>query len=148
MHCEQKSLTDAYFEELQKSITREKAMGPPKQIVPRDIVPSKVAIAPCTLAVAEGDLKKRAGRSNLMDADTLRSTIPMKMPVRGVNRSTYSVRVCCFSHKPSVFQRKREGSPKRKVFGSIVDCINLACHCVLCSQLDPWKIFPSKRIVV
>lgn len=92
MHCEQKSLTDPYFEELQKSIMKEKSMGAPKHAVRREVLPSKAREAPCTLASAEGDLKKRAGTSKLLEADTLKSTIPMKMPVRGVNRSTYNVR--------------------------------------------------------
>lgn len=103
-------MTDAYFEELQKSITKEKTMGPPKQIVARNVLPSKVAMAPCTLATAEGDLKKRAGKSSLLDADTLKSTIPMKMPVTGVNRSTYTEFIGATAHKALKAAKNR---PKR-----------------------------------
>lgn len=95
VHCEQKSLTDAYYDELQKSVTKEKTMGQaPQPAVQRDVMPSKAdAAAPCTLACAEGDLKQRAGRLNLTDVTTYKSAIPMKMAVKGVNRSTYTVRL-------------------------------------------------------
>jgi hypothetical protein len=93
MHCEQKSLTNAYFEELQKSITKEKTMGSaPKPMARWDVLPSKVqGGAPCTLQNAERDLKQRAG---LMEVDPHKSTIPMKMPIKAVNKSTYNVWTC------------------------------------------------------
>jgi hypothetical protein len=93
MHCEQKSLSDAYFEELQRNVIEEKTMGlMPKPVVRRSVLPSKVAGGtPCTLQSAEGALKKKA---SLMEVDTHKSTIPIQGPIKAVHRSTYNVRAC------------------------------------------------------
>jgi hypothetical protein len=88
-------LTDAYFEDLQKQITRIKAMGPPKEVTKKSLVPHKATFAPSSFSSGEAQLQRRAGSSNMTDKETFKSKIPMKWPVAGTNKSTYTVRCVC-----------------------------------------------------
>lgn len=93
LHCPQKPITEPYFEEMQKSVTKIKTMGPPADIklrcIPHRVRPQSCGGVPRTAAKKS----KAPGGAVRLDPDTFRSKIPMKWHVGGGPvASNYQVR--------------------------------------------------------
>jgi hypothetical protein len=94
-HCEQKSMTEPYYENLLKEVTKTKTMGAPRKPLPRRVkVPHRAQNGDtASLAGSERELRKTAGGGAvILDVETLKSKIPMKWAAgSGVATTSYMV---------------------------------------------------------
>ena len=104
LHDEKKSMTEPYFENLLKDVTRTKTMGAPRAPpAPKAPLPHKVstgsACAAGNLAASEAQLRRKArggggGGTALFEVENFRSKLPMKWAVgSGPMSSAYMVRL-------------------------------------------------------
>lgn len=100
VHGEQKSLTEPYYDNLLKQVTKTKTMGAPKapsaSPVPHRIAKSARAKADKkqSLAGSEDELRRKGGSAPMLDVETFKSTIPLRW-IGGCDNvaSTYTVRL-------------------------------------------------------
>eukprot|EP00892_Ulva_mutabilis_P011736 jgi/Ulvmu1/8935/UM005_0026.1 len=117
-HSALKSMSEPYYEALQKDLTKAMAMGMPVEpaIASSSQCPHKANWAPSSLDRQAKDLAQ-PGRAKpvLIDKDTFASKIPMKWPVAGGHSTTYTDTIGKSSQKAAEAASKR-----RKPFVPVV----------------------------